>query len=159
MIEKSKRKNGGINLRRYWIFFVPFTLFMALMVKHPLRFGVSDLRDDAILYGIISLVCMAIAVRIYRFAGKQSHRLIAVILLCAVFAGWQPFDIFVLRSSTSSSVTGFGVQMRESIAWYNPRFRDNSICGHSVAERLFGNAYIALTLEIDREAIWFACGG
>src|SRR5688572_27968772 len=109
-MEKTKRKNGDINLRRYWFIFLPLMLFMALMVKHPLRFGIGELRDDGILYGVIALLCVAVAIRVYRRAGKYSCRLIAVILLCAIFAGWQPFDIFVLRLRTHSPAYGFGLE-------------------------------------------------
>jgi hypothetical protein len=162
MLEKSKRKHGDINLRRYWRFFVPFTLFMALMVKHPLRFGIGELGDDGIFYGVIALICLVTAMHIHRLAGKQARRLIAVILLCAMFAGWQTFDLLILRDN--GSFGGFGSYWSSSLAdyegfaWYRPRFRDGSILCHMVFERYFGNDTASITLEINRDATWYSCG-
>lgn len=160
----TKRKSKAPNLRLYWQVFLPLTLILALMVKFPLRIDVRELFYDMVFYGTISLICVATAIQLYRQVGKSGYRLIAVVVLCCILSGWQIFDLYVLRTG-SPSVYGFGNTMsrnftdNDGLAWYGLRFPSDKIMCHSLYEQFYGNYMIAITVEIRRDATWFACGG
>lgn len=164
-MEIIQQKTGVINKRPYWRFFLPLSLFLTLMVKFPLRIVLNELFYDALFYGAISLGCIATAIQIAQRVGKYGYRLIIVILLCSVLSGWQIFDLFILRTGRPPSVLVFGsvgspnFSDQDGLAWYGLRFPNDNIMCHSLYERYFGNYLIAITLEIDRGATWFACGG
>lgn len=155
--ETTKHKNDVINQRRYWYFFLPLTLFLALMVKFPLRFILQESLFDILFYGVIALDCIITIVRIYRRFGKCVWHLMAVVFLCCVLSGWQVFDLAVLRYN-GSQASGFGDD-REGFQYYKFRFPNKDILCHTLYERYWGNKYIMITVEINREATWFACGG
>jgi hypothetical protein len=162
--EEIKGKNSVTNLRRYWRCFLPLTLILILMVNFPLRIDLRESFWDAVFYGIISLICILTAIQVYRRFGKGGLRLIAVILLCSVLAGWQIFDMVVLRLSGSpahsfASSSSPLEPLHDGWAWYNLRFPSDEIMCHSLVERYFGNHLIAITYEIKRDVSWFACGG
>jgi hypothetical protein len=163
-MEETKGKNGVTNLRRYWRFFLPLTFVFILMVNFPLRIDLRESFCDALFYGIISLICIATAIRVYRRFGQEGLRLIAVILICSALSGWQIFDMVILRQEGSPAHTFASSSspfepLHEGWAWYNLRFPNDHIMCHSLFERYFGNHLIAITLEIKRDASWFACGG
>jgi hypothetical protein len=163
-LEEIRHKNRASDLRSYWRYSLLLTMFLALMVKFPLRFHTRYSLPDVLFYGTISLACMAAAIRVYRRFGKDNRRLFAVILLCVMLCGWQIFDLVVLRYEGSPAYSFAALSSpfeppTEGWVWYNLRFRDSNIMCHSLYERVFGNYYFAITLEINREASWFACGG
>ncbi len=167
-MEQAKRKNEPDNLRRYWGFFIPLALLLALMVRFPLRIDLREAFWDAVFYGTISLICIAIAIRVYRRFGKHGYRLIALALLCSLLSGWHIFDLYILRYGNlvnQPTVLGFGPNVSPSlaeydgIAWYALRFKNDEIRCHFLYERYYGNYMLAITLEINRNATWFACGG
>jgi hypothetical protein len=133
-------------------------------VKFPLRILNQETYYDMLLYGGVSLACLAAAFHIYRRFGRRGWRLMAVVLLGVVLAGWQVFDLAILRYE-GASVYGFGPVMSSSfgendgLAWYGLRFENSGVWCHGLYERYWGNRYIAITVEINREATWFACGG
>jgi hypothetical protein len=163
-LEETRHKNRASDLRSYWRYSLLLTVFLALMIKFPLRFYMGKSLHNALFYGTISLACIAAAVRVSRRFGKRNSLLIAIILLCAVLSGWQIFDLLILRTG-NPSVYGFGSSMspnfadHDGVAWYGLRFPNEDIMCHSLSERYFGNYLIAITLKINREATWFACGG
>jgi hypothetical protein len=135
------------------------------MVKFPLRIDLRELFYDTLFYGTISLICIDQAIQAYRRFGKVGYRLITVILLCSLLSGWQILDLYVLRTGSPPSVLGFGNLMspnftdNDGLAWYGLRFPNEDILCHSLFERYYGNYVIAITVEIRRDATWFACGG
>lgn len=158
------RADGVINLRRYWAFFIPLTYLLALMVFYPLRIDLGEAFKDSLFYGSIALICMVAALRVHHRYGKRGRRLIAVMLLCSVLSGWQIFDLVILRyeDSPAYSFAGYSTEFEpftEGWIWYKLRFRSPEIMCHSLFERYYGNRFIAITLEIKRDATWLACGG
>lgn len=160
------RETSSNELSRFWWILITLLIFLALMVKFPLRIFIGESLFDSLFYGPISLMCVVFAQRIYSRFGDNSHRLLLLLLLCSLLAGWQVFDLIGLRYE-SSSVHGFGPEMStyfteyDGLAWYNPRFQNNRhICDVGfIYERYYGNKTIAITVEIRRGATWFACGG
>jgi hypothetical protein len=163
-MEETSDKNSKTNLGRYWRFFLPLTLFLLLMVKFPLRIDLREAFFDSLFYGTISLLCVLTAIRVYRRFGKFGLRLITVILLCSALSGWQIFDLVILRyegspAHTFHSSSNTFEPFEHGWMWYKLRFPSDEILCHSLFERYFGNHLIAITLEIKRDASWFACGG
>lgn len=163
-MEETKHQNGSTNLHHYWRLFLPLTVILALMVKFPLRIGIGELLYDLLFYGTISLICIATMIHVLKRAGKGAYRLIAIMLLCCLLSGWQVFDLYVLRMGRPA-VYGFGNAMspnftdQDGVGLYVLRFpRDDILC-HSLYERYYGNYEIAITVELNRDATWFACGG
>ncbi len=163
--EETNHKVNSTNLRRYWRFWLPITIILALMVKFPLRIDLRESFLDALFYGSITLTGIATAVRVYRRFGEQGRRLIAVTLLCSVLSGWQIFDMVVLRQEISpahSFASGSSPlePLHNGWAWYNLRFPNpNIVCNYALFERYVGNHMIAIVYEINRDATWFSCGG
>lgn len=160
----TTRTVDAINPRRYWAFFIPLTYLLALMVFYPLRIDLGEAFKDSLFYGSIALICVVAAFRVHRRYGKRGRRLIAVMLLCSVLAGWQIFDLVILRTG-SATIVGFGKALspalseQDGLGWYVPRFPSPEILCHSMYERYYGNKFIAITLEIKRNEIWPVCGG
>ena len=150
--------------RRYWHFWLPITVLFALMIKFPLRINQRESLLDTLFYGSIVIECLITAVRVYKRFGKRGHRLIAVILLCAMLSGWQIFDLDILRlegpsAYAFSATSGIFEPLHDGWAWYNLRFPNPNIMCNALFEQYFGNNFIAITYEINRDATWFACGG
>lgn len=164
-VDSGKTKNDRNTFRRYWRIFIPLAVLLVLMAEFPLRIDVRELFYDTLFYGAISLLCIAAAFRVFHRVGKVGYRLIAVIMLCALLSGWQIFDLYVVRTGSSPSVYGFGDTMSpnftdyDGLAWYGLRFPNDDIMCHSLYEQYYGNDMIAITVEISRDATWFACGG
>ena len=164
-MDSGKAKYEGNTLRRYWLIFIPLAVLLVLMVKFPLRIDVRELFYDTLFYGFICFLCIAAAFRVFQRFGKFGYRLIAVVMLCALLSGWQIFDLYVVRTGRSPSVYGFGDTMSpnftdyDGLAWYGLRFLNDDIMCHSLYEQYYGNYMIAITVEISRDATWFACGG
>jgi hypothetical protein len=161
-VEKSKRKNGELDTKRYWQIFGTLAIVLLIMVRFPVRVWLIETLDDILIFGILSLGCLYTALRVYRQRRWQSWRLMAVILLCAALSGWQVFDLAVLRldSGIVSLSFGWGRDVPDYIGrgWYNPRFPNEDIYCHSIYEGYFGNGYIAITTDI-QHTTWYACGG
>jgi hypothetical protein len=159
-MKETVHQNHITNLRRYWRFFLPLTLILALMMKFPLRIALRESFFDALFYGTISLMCVAAAIYVYRRFSKTGLRLIAVILLCSFLSGWQIFDLVILRHETTFVFFGFYESPDyDGFAYYGLHFRNDDILCHVILERYFGNYLVAITLEINREASWYSCGG
>jgi hypothetical protein len=152
------------NTKHYWRFMLPVAFILALMVKFPVRFGLPELTYTVFFYATISLICLAVAIHCFRRFRKRGYRLISVILLCAVLSEWQVFDLLALRTGRPAA-WGFGPTLDhslsdyEGLAYYGLRFPNKAILCNVVYERYFGNQVMAVTVEINRDASWFACGG
>src|SRR5689334_20918151 len=143
-MEKTKHKNDPNNLRHYWRFLIPLGILLALMVKFPLRIDLRESFWDAMFYGAISLICIAIAIRVYRHLGKHGYRLIAATLLCSALSGWQIVDMTILRYEGPSAHSYAGLAnafepLHDGFAWYNLRFPSDNIMCHTLFERYIGN--------------------
>lgn len=162
-MEKTKRKNAEFNPVHFWRIFLPLVIILLLCLRFPIRITLPDLYDDILLYGSISLASFLTGVWIYRRTKWVYRRLLALIFLCGVLAGWQVVDLGVLRlqddngycfcwmvSGNSESYIGG--------AWYVPRFKNPDILCHGIYERFIGNSYIAITTETQHTP-WYACGG
>lgn len=128
-------QNDKPNLRRYWYFWIPTAIFLAIMVKFPLRFVIGESLFDIVFYGAIAVDCVVTVIRVYRRFGNRALRVISLILLCFVLSGWQVFDLAVLRyqgSPASGFSSFFGKNEFEGMAWYNLRFRRDDIMCHSL---------------------------
>lgn len=162
--EEVKHKQDADRLGCYWRFILPLCLILAFMVIFPLRIALPGLECDVIFNGSISLICAALAIRVYQRFGGRRYRLISVLLLCFMLSGWQVFDLLVLRTG-SPGVWGFGPGMSQSftdydgLAWYELRFPNEEIMCNSLFEQYWGNQILAITVRINRDATWFACGG
>lgn len=162
-MEKSKRKNGELNTKRYWQIFGILAIILLVMVRFPVRIWLSETLDDILIFGIVSLGCLYMAIHIYRQSKWQFKRLMMVILLCVTLSGWQVFDLAVIREINRVPVLVFGVWSDNTpdyfgFAWYAPRFPNDDIICHSIYEKYMGNYQIAITIEITHTT-WFACGG
>ena len=154
---------------RYWYFFVPLTLFLALMVKYPLRIHVQQSIYSAVFYGLITLACLLTAIWVYRRWGKRCQHLILVIVLCSALSGWQVVDLLLLRTDWANMSGGFCpldgsdeyCPPHYGFSWYDQRFvEQRSRCDTPMLlEWYFGNKDIAITVSIWRNATWFPCGG
>ena len=162
--EKMKNKNSPSSIRRYWYFVIPLTIFLLLMVKFPLRILVREKFADALFYGAISLGCIALSVHLYRRFRKMASRLILITLLCSVLSGWQIFDLYYLRTSIGLLTWGsegyFSFESEyQGLAFYGLRFSHQNGCAPGLEEFYWGRPELAITIKIDRNAIWYACGG
>jgi len=151
-MDRTKRKNQPDYLRRYWFVFLSLMLILALMMYFPLRIKLDELLLDIIFYGTISIACLLTTVWIYRRYAKQGHRLIVVIVLCALLSSWQVFDLAILR-------TGYIEFGMGNTLYYATRFPDDNISCHMFVEQYIGNDWVALTRTIWRDGSWFRCGG
>jgi hypothetical protein len=161
-VEKSKRKNGELNSKRYWQIFGTLAIILLVMLRFPVRVWLSETLDDILIFGTLSLGCLYTAIHVYRHSKWQFRRLIAVILLCATLSAWQVLDLGVLRY-TYVRIVEFGYYGEDipdyfGYAWYIPRFPNDDIMCHSIFERYIGSYHIAITTEI-KHVPWFACGG
>ncbi|MCA0457186.1 MAG: hypothetical protein LCI00_24655 [Chloroflexi bacterium] len=157
-------KNEKPNLHRYWRFWIPAAVILALMVKFPLRIDLRESTLDGLFYGSISFGCLVMMVRVYWRFGNDAHRLMAIILLCALLSSWQVIDMMILREEgpsahTYASSSNIFEPLHDGWAWYNLRFPDRNIMCHSLFEQYVGNHILAIAYNINREATWFACGG
>ena len=162
-MQKAKRKNESQPLRRYWRIFLPLLVLLTVFLRFPLRIFLRDMVYTIIMYGAVSVLCVIVALWVYRRYGRLARRLVAVIALCAIFSGWQVFDLTVLRTNTRSPASGIPINPSHSRligwAWYYPRFPDyESIYCHSIQEHYFGIRLIAIAYSIEYKP-WFACGG
>lgn len=161
----DKPRNQPGDLRRYRRVFIPLGVILAVMVYFPVRIDLSELFYDALFYGTISLICMATAFHVYLRFRKHGRRLIAIMLLCSLLSGWQIVDLYVVRTGSPPSPWGFGHLWSrdytdlDGLGWYRLRFPSDSVLCHTLYERYWGNHLIAITVEIKRNATWFACGG
>jgi hypothetical protein len=136
------------------------------MVKFPLRVVPGQSLYSALFYGTISLICLVVLKRIYKQSGHNRYSLLGILLLCSMLAGWQVTDLVVLRYDRASACC-FGPLMSpdfteyDGIAWYAPRFQEgkgNCEINYTY-ERYYGSKWVAITLEINRKATWYPCGG
>jgi hypothetical protein len=150
-MEKSKRKNGELNAKRYWQIFGILAIILLVMVRYPVRVWLSQTLDDMLIFGILSLGCLYTAIHIYRRSKWQFRRLIAVILLCAVLSAWQ---VSILKNGNVTNVifAGYG-NPNIGFAWYiTPLTNGYDIC---IYEKYFGNEQIAVAFE--RQQVEFNC--
>ena len=167
-MEKDKRKNSEINPRRYWMVFAPLLIILAVMLRFPVWFMLEEVLLDVLIYGGLAVVCLTLALRIWRLSKWQFWRLMVVMLLCAAFSAWQAIDVAILHKDSSGpcfgaeacagSVSG-EIAPYEGFGYSAARFPNPDIeCGHFMYEKFWGNETIAIRVRI-RHAGWWACGG
>lgn len=160
--QQNTRGTKGIHTtRRDWWLVLPMLVFLLIMVRFPLRFVLTEVVWDSLFYGAISFLCFLLLIKFYRQTRRFSLMLATV--CCILLSSWQIVDLVILREISPAYSLGNSLTLldpfTEQWAWYNLRFRDDSILCHSLWERYYGNRVIAITVEIKRDATWFACGG
>lgn len=153
-------------LRLYWHTFVPLAIILTLMLSYPIQIFLGESIAEVVFYGIIVIFCWIMMIWVWIRFRMRAILLIMLIIWCSTLAAWQVYDLGFARHPRSPALTYCRVEIcpdfkpfEEHWAWYHPTKQDSSIMCHSRFERYYGNQFIAITLEIRRDATWFACGG
>lgn len=150
---------------RLWCIVVPLLVLLFIFLRYPLRIDTGELDHDIQFYGAITLITGLCAFALFRRYRRSVGRLMIALLICALLSGWQVFDLMILHNG-GPMVDRFwpDEELRElpldqGWNWFNVRFKRGDVQCHTMWERYYGSRNFAITIEMDRNATWLACGG
>jgi hypothetical protein len=141
-MDAAKRKNSELNIKRYWLIYIPITIIMLLSLRFPLRIFLTETLSDVIFYGALSYGFFRSAYHVYRLSKWKFRPLLAVIIFCSALSAWHVFDLAVLREIDLDAFIQFNGYYGYGTTHH--RFSRSELGCELVAEGYIGNIYIAI---------------
>lgn len=150
---------------RLWCIVLPLLLLLLVFLRYPLRIETGEIDYDIQFYGAITLISGLCALTLARKYRHSASRLAIALFICALLSGWQVFDLMILRAGFYGYLfwpdgAGYDLPINQGISMFHARFSNEEppIC-HGITEIYYGNSHFAITIEMNRYAAIYDCGG